>query len=223
MQAIILAAGQGKRLQPLTNTTPKPLLKVGRLTILEHVLCSLPKEIDEIIIVVSYLSEQIENFIGDSFKNKSIRYIKQRDYFGTGHALQICKKFIKGKFLVLMGDNIYDKKDVKKCLKCDRCMLVYEHKGLFTGNNIVSDQNHNLSSFVETENKVGNFFINTGLYVLDKNFFNYDLIKVKDEYSLPHTILGMTKDYPVRVEKTKNWIQINNHQDLKSVKNKKLI
>lgn len=214
MQAIILAAGQGKRLQPLTNTTPKPLLKVGGLAILEHVLCSLPKEIDEIIIVVSYLSEQIENFIGDKFKNKNIRYIKQRDYLGTGHALQICKKFIKGKFLVLMGDNIYDKKDVKRCLKYGRCMLVYKYKGLFTGNDIIFDQDHNLFNFIETENKIGDFLINTGLYVLDKNFFNYDLIKVNDEYSLPHTILLMAKNITVQIEKTINWIQINNLTEL---------
>jgi UDP-N-acetylglucosamine diphosphorylase / glucose-1-phosphate thymidylyltransferase / UDP-N-acetylgalactosamine diphosphorylase / glucosamine-1-phosphate N-acetyltransferase / galactosamine-1-phosphate N-acetyltransferase len=56
---------------------------------------------------------------------------------GSGHALHLCKNFLKDRYLVLMGDDIYSKKDIKECLKYKRCMLVYEQKEPFTGNNIL--------------------------------------------------------------------------------------
>ena len=62
MKAMILAAGLGKRLRPLTKDTPKPLLSVGQYTLIELVLNKLIKHgVDELIINVSYLSEQIKN------------------------------------------------------------------------------------------------------------------------------------------------------------------
>ena len=72
MQAVILAAGVGKRLKPLTDDLPKPMVRVNGRPILEYTLSILPKEIDEVILIVGYLKEKIIEYFGDSFKGVPI-------------------------------------------------------------------------------------------------------------------------------------------------------
>jgi NDP-sugar pyrophosphorylase family protein len=212
MQAVILTAGNGTRLAPLTHETPKALLEVNGQTIIERIINELPKEINEVIIVISNLGEQIKGFLGNNHKGKVIKYILQNKPLGTAHALQICKKLLKNRFLVLMGDNIYRKKDMNKWH--DRCILVYDQQDCFDGSEVVIDEGNNFISLRKAINK-NNCLVNTGLYVLDKTFFSYDLVKIKNgEYGLPQTLVNASDGNPIKVEKTKEWIQINNHEDL---------
>ncbi|MBU6390492.1 NTP transferase domain-containing protein, partial [Patescibacteria group bacterium] len=87
MQAVILAAGRGVRMNHLTANTPKPLLSVGKANLIEWKLSALPTEFDEIIIIVGYLGEQIRKHFGDQFGGKRVRYAEQKDLNGTGGAL----------------------------------------------------------------------------------------------------------------------------------------
>src|SRR3989338_554814 len=105
MQAIILAAGKSTRTFPLTLTRPKPLLKVGKKTLLEHNLEQLDGLFDEVILVVGYKKEMLTNFI-DKIKNNykfKIRFVEQKEQLGTGHALLQVKDIVKDKFLLMMG------------------------------------------------------------------------------------------------------------------------
>ncbi len=67
MKAVILAAGRGKRMMPLTTDTPKPLLKVAGKTLLDHTIGLLPTEVTEIVVVVNYLGEQIVEYIKKNY------------------------------------------------------------------------------------------------------------------------------------------------------------
>jgi len=127
MQAVILAAGEGIKLKPLTENIPKCLIKVGKKTILEHTLSELPQSIKEVIIVVGRLKSQIKKQIGNHFANRAIRYVEQTEQLGTGHALFTAKDAIGDeKFVVLMGDNIYIKSDVESCLNQKLALLAKE-------------------------------------------------------------------------------------------------
>lgn len=215
MQAVILAAGSGTRLKPLTDITPKQLLEVGGVSIIERSLNELPKEIDEIIIVIGYLGGMIKEKLGEKFRKKPIRYVEQKKKLGTAHALQICNSYLKGKFLVLMGDDIYNIKDIKKCIKNDLSLLVYESNESFTGNEVLIDSDNCFKGLNKVKNKKP-ALINTGLYVLDRSFFNYDLVKLEksEEYGLPQTMASISKKYKIKIENTKNWVQINTPKDL---------
>src|SRR3989344_4229672 len=109
MKTIILAAGEGVRMKPLTNNTPKPMLKVSGKPILEHILNDLPEKVDEIILVVGYLKEQIINYFGDRFGRFKMNYVIQNGKLGTYHALELCKNLIneKEKFLLLYADDLH--------------------------------------------------------------------------------------------------------------------
>lgn len=216
MQAVILAAGEGLRLKPLTNEIPKCLLKVGKKAVIEHILSQLPKEVGEIIIVVGHLKEQIKKYLGNNFGGRRIRYIEQKERLGTGHALFVCKEILEDKkFLVLMGDNLYLKKDIENCLRRDLCVLAYrvealEHFGLLKIEEGV------LGGIIEGPKFSAGALINCGLYILDKRIFNYPLAPIGEkEYGLPQTIVKMSRDYPVKIEKASFWMSINTLQDLK--------
>jgi len=94
MKAIILAAGQGKRLRPLTLEKPKVLLEVNGKSILEHNLEILNEFVDEVIIVVGFLKEQIIEKIGLSYKDMQISYVEQKELLGNGHAIMQAAPFI---------------------------------------------------------------------------------------------------------------------------------
>jgi len=218
MQAVILAAGRGTRLRPLTYHVPKSMIRIAGKNLIEHNIAALPKEVDEVVLVIGYLGEQIINHFGDKYENKKIIYIKQQKLFGTGHALSACESVLKDKFLVLMGDDIYSEKDINKCLKHKNCILAQKVKNRFTGGRIILNSQGFLKEIIEGIHKKNEGLVNTGLYVLTKNFFNYELVKLKDkkEYGLPQTLVKMAVDYPVFIEKAESWLQISSLAGLKN-------
>ena len=111
MKAVILVAGKSTRTHPLTLSKPKPLLKIANTTLLEYNLNQLDGLVEEVILVVGYKKEMIKDMFGDSFKKVKITYVEQIEQNGTGGALLSVKNHLKGKFLVMNGDDLFSKKD----------------------------------------------------------------------------------------------------------------
>lgn len=106
IDAVIMAGGRGERLRPLTDSTPKPLLKVGDKPILEHNLDRLRLfGIDDFWITVKYLGEQIENFFGNGHERSiNIQYIHENEPLGTIGAVSKIKNFTHDNILVTNSD-----------------------------------------------------------------------------------------------------------------------
>ncbi len=108
MQAIVLAAGHGSRLWPLSEARPKVMMPIGNKPILEHIIKALVANgVTEIAIVVGYRRGLIQAYFGDgSDFGASITYIEQMRLLGTAHAATMAKDFPKGDFILLPGDNV---------------------------------------------------------------------------------------------------------------------
>lgn len=115
MKAIILAAWEGTRLKPLTNTTPKPLIKIVWKTIIEHNLEHIYKYVSEIIIIVKYKSELIKKTIWKKYKWVKVTYKEQGDKKWTWAALEWLN--LDKNVLIINWDSIFDKKDLKKIIE----------------------------------------------------------------------------------------------------------
>jgi UDP-N-acetylglucosamine diphosphorylase/glucosamine-1-phosphate N-acetyltransferase len=109
MKAVILAAGEGVRLQPITSTRPKHLIKVGGKPILEHCLNAVKaSKINEVLIVVHYMADSIQQYFGDGSKlGLKIDYIEQKAIVGTGNAVSVAEPFVKDEFLLVYGDLLF--------------------------------------------------------------------------------------------------------------------
>ena len=108
MKAMILAAGLGKRLKPLTNDIPKPLLKVGNQSLIERNIRSLLKYgFDEIVINVSYLGNMITEHVLEIFPNNKIIFSKESEPLGTGGGIKNALKLLGDEPFMLINADIY--------------------------------------------------------------------------------------------------------------------
>ena len=108
-KGVILAAGNGKRLQPLTNTKPKPLVSVAGKTLLQHNIDKMVEAgIDDIIIVVPKdATPKLSAFLEGHYPNVSLHFVEQKQALGTAHAVDVAKSQIgSSDFLMVYGDNL---------------------------------------------------------------------------------------------------------------------
>jgi bifunctional UDP-N-acetylglucosamine pyrophosphorylase/glucosamine-1-phosphate N-acetyltransferase len=119
MKAVILAAGEGVRLQPVTSTRPKHLIRLGGKTILEHCLGAVKDAgIDEVLLVTHYMGDVIRRFLGDGNKlGLKIDYVEQRAILGTGNAASLAEPFIKEDFVLVYGDLLFSDEALKSVVK----------------------------------------------------------------------------------------------------------
>ena len=173
MQAVIMAAGKGTRIFPLSLITPKPLIKVANKTILEHNLDNLIGIVNEVIIIVNYKKEQIIDFFGNYYKGMSIKYAIQKETKGTAKALQAAKDFIKGDFLVVSGDDLYSKKDIEQLPKYKNALSVQYKQDPSSFGVIEFDKNNQnqVLNVVEKPEVFISNYVNIGLYKLTKDIF----------------------------------------------------
>ncbi len=130
MKGIILAAGEGKRLRPLTASMPKVMIPVGNRPILQYVIESMASSgIREISIVVGYHSEKIKQYFGNGRNfGVEIEYIMQEKQLGTAHALYQAKT--DEDFILVPGDNIISDECIKGLIKKDNNTIL----GVFSQN-----------------------------------------------------------------------------------------
>ena len=121
MKAVIIAAGKGKRLSPITSTIPKPMIPIGGKPLLEHTILSLKEVgITEILIIVGYREDIIKGYFGDGLGEfgVNIDYISQIEHLGTAHAFGLAKDFVgDDNFFLMYGDLLTDPQVFKEVLE----------------------------------------------------------------------------------------------------------
>jgi bifunctional UDP-N-acetylglucosamine pyrophosphorylase/glucosamine-1-phosphate N-acetyltransferase len=125
MECVVLAAGEGKRMRPLTAKRPKVMLPLANRPMMEHlVLAAREAGITDFIFVVGYGEREIRRHFGDgSGFGIQIRYAPQRQQRGTADALRSARDFVTGPFLLLNGDMILKYPDIANLCSCQApCM-----------------------------------------------------------------------------------------------------
>lgn len=215
--AVILAAGKGTRMLPLSETHPKPLQKVSGKNLIEWKLEALPGVVREIVIVIGYQGDQIKQYFGDVWNGKRIRYVVQEELNGTAGALWAARGLLSGRFLVLMGDDLYAKEDIASMFTHEFAVCVQEVTDREIGGEMILNADGTFVSILEQKHHVEKGLINTGLYMLDDRIFRYDPVPVgggNTELGLPHTLAVLAQAIPVAVVKATRWFQISIPDDL---------
>jgi UDP-N-acetylglucosamine diphosphorylase/glucosamine-1-phosphate N-acetyltransferase len=117
MQTVILAAGEGTRMRPLTAATPKPMLPVADRPLVAHTAdAAVAAGVDELIFVVGYHGEQVREYFGQEYRGVPVSYAVQEEQLGTAHAVQAAREHLEGAFAVLNGDDLYDQESLATLL-----------------------------------------------------------------------------------------------------------
>jgi dTDP-glucose pyrophosphorylase/predicted transcriptional regulator len=191
-EVFLMAGGLGKRLRPLTENTPKPMLKVGGRPILQTIVEEFVNQgFKNIRMCVGYKSDVIENFFGDgSSFGANIRYIHEKKRLGTAGALSLIEENLDKPFFVMNGD-LVTKVNFKHLLNfhnsnnavASMCLRKYDFQVPYGVVKI------NKESIVKIEEKpVHNFFVNAGIYMLNPECLNlipknkyYDITSLFDD------------------------------------------
>lgn len=215
MQCVILAAGKGTRLRPLTDNLPKPLVKVAGKTLLDHIAESLPSSVTEIILVTGYLEEKIKEHCGSEFHGRKVTYVTQVEQKGTAHALWLCKDLIKGRFLFMFADDLHGAQDISRATSYTRSMLTLTTNTPERFGIVVRHPDGTLAEMIEKPTHPPSNLASTGVMVLDEHIFKYEVKKVLNgEFYLTDVIAEYAKDYPIAVVEQSLWIPIGFPEDI---------
>lgn len=216
MQCVILAAGKGTRMRPLTEHVPKPLIKVCGKPLLQHIAEALPSEIDEIILVVNYLEDQIRAYCGEEFCGRRVKYVTQANPAGgTGDALRCAEPLLRGRFLFMYADDIHGAKTLKDVVSYPYAMLAAhseepQHFGVLELNN-----DRTLKSIHEKPEVPPSNLINIGGMVLDTDIFSYEAEpSASGEIYITDMVTAFAKDHPVVVLEQYVWIPVGKPEDI---------
>jgi UDP-N-acetylglucosamine diphosphorylase / glucose-1-phosphate thymidylyltransferase / UDP-N-acetylgalactosamine diphosphorylase / glucosamine-1-phosphate N-acetyltransferase / galactosamine-1-phosphate N-acetyltransferase len=171
-KAVVLAAGEGKRLRPFTETMPKVMLPVANKPILEYVFDAIKDAgITDVFCVVGYKKEVIQEHFKD-YTKLNITYIVQDKQLGTAHALLQAKNQIKEPFIVLAGDNIIDSQSIVRLIQnpAEYAILIKKHPHP-SKYGVIFFKDNKISQIVEKPKEDIGEFISTGIYKLPKSFF----------------------------------------------------
>ncbi len=171
MQAVILAAGEGKRVRPLTRSRPKAMIPVANRPIIEYVIDALLKNgIREIIVVVGYRKEQVTRYLNQM--DVPIEVVVQNKQLGTGHALLSAESKIRDNFLLLPGDNYIDPSSIARIKDLPNAMLVKEHPNPSNFGVVMLSEGH-VTRIVEKPEFAPSFMVSTGIYSLTRDIFSH--------------------------------------------------
>ncbi len=232
MKALILAAGRGERLEPITHTRPKPLIPVMNKPLLLHTLDALREiGIKDVVIVVNYLKEKIIREVNE-YNRKHYMHIKivdQNEPLGTGHAVKIVEQYINEPFLLIYGDLFFNKAVLSKLIKISPPAM-----SLVRVNNpkdygvVITNGKYVLDIEEKPDHEVSSNTINAGIYYLTPQVFQA-LDKVekspRGEYELTDALRIMIKEgIKIRyiVLRDDEWFEIGKPWDILTIHEKLL-
>jgi len=216
LKSVILAGGFGKRLKPLTDNRPKPMIEILDKPILEWQIKHLAKNnIKEIIICVGYLKEQIIDYISSGNKfDVHVAYTVEDEPLGTGGALKNTYSLLKDEkngFFMINGDiltniNLLDLANENNHSKLALVPLKSPY-GI-----VEFDENLNVTGFEEKPNIDGKW-INAGIYFFNQEVFDY----LPERGNIETTALpAMAKEQKLKAKNFENsfWKSIDSHKDI---------
>lgn len=224
-KAVILAAGKGTRMLPITMKKPKPLVSVAGKPFLYFLINNLlDSGITEIGIVMGYRKEQIVDFVEENFPDEDITLIEQEEQLGTGHALMCAKEFIgEDEFIVVMSDNLYSVNDLKKFQNTNGNTYVsaFRHEHPERYGLILEDDGLLVEVIEKPENVEPGAKINAGLYKFSTELFTV-LGKInpslRGELELTDAVNLLAKSGEVKIIDIEDfWLDLARPEDIFSI------
>ncbi len=167
MEAVVLAAGRGTRMGPLTDRIPKPLLPVAGQPLLKHILTQAAPVVDRFVIVVGYEGDRIRQSIGDEVESVPVAYVEQPEQRGTADAVVVASETVEAPFLVLNGDVLVEGDVLHRLVDTTAPALVGTTVDDPTQYGVLSVEDGRLVDIVEKPADPPSNLINAGLYLVD--------------------------------------------------------
>jgi len=210
LKAIILAGGRGKRLRPITDYVPKPLVPIKNIPIIEWQIKYLKKYgVNEVIICTGYETKMIENYLGIKNTGIKIKFSIEKSPLGTGGAIKKAGKMIHDKSFFVINGDVITNIDLRKLAKKPNSIASIELRTKF---GILEINDNKISKFREKK-EISNLWMNAGIYYLQKEILK-DLPNKGDiEKTLFPDYAKKGKLITIKFKKIK-WYSIDSFKDI---------
>ncbi len=197
MKAVILAAGQGVRMAPLTNTRPKVMLQVAGRPILHHLLLELKKAgIRDAVIVVRYMKEKIIEYFKNIDLGMHLSFVEQSAQNGTATAILAAESKVDDSFVVVAGDILTESETIKSVINSHKQGITLALKQVENPHGYGTAQlasNGKIKAFEEKSPKPKSNLANLSIYCMDSSIFD-QIKKIKpsarNEYEITDLLVG---------------------------------
>jgi bifunctional UDP-N-acetylglucosamine pyrophosphorylase/glucosamine-1-phosphate N-acetyltransferase len=219
MKCVVLAAGEGKRMRPLTAKRPKVMLPLANRPMAGHLLCAAREAgIHEFVFVVGYQEQEVRDYFGDgSDFGVRIRYVTQRHQKGTADALRAAEDLIDGPFLMLNGDMVVKSQDIAGILeKTPPCIGIYRSDHQWDYGVVVMEKNQ-VTGLEEKSDQPKSSLINAGMYLLTPGIFS--LLKgvtssPRGEFELTDALMSYIANNELAGYQLTSWLDVGYPWDL---------
>ena len=225
---MVLAAGLGKRMQPLTLKTPKPLLEINNISLLERAIKLLIKSgVEEISINVHHLPEQIEKFIEEKKFKVQVNISNETDALldTGGGILEATKHFNDNPFYVINPDTLWSDRYIEEVKRLEDSYLKNKKPTLLLVNKKLSFDGSFKGDFNLTNNQISrdekNEFIFTGLQIINRSFLISENSKVFSMNKIWNDLIANKELYGI--ESNLNFYHLNTHEMYLKISNIKII
>jgi bifunctional UDP-N-acetylglucosamine pyrophosphorylase/glucosamine-1-phosphate N-acetyltransferase len=173
MECVVLAAGEGRRMRPLTANRPKVMLPLANRPILEHlIIAARDAGISEFTLVVGYREREVRSCFGNGERlGVGIRYVPQRHQLGTGDALRACEGLVSGPFLLLNGDMVTGSGDIRALAGRHPMVIGLSRSSHAEDFGTVRMEGDRIIDLAEKAPNPADNLINAGAYLLDTGIF----------------------------------------------------
>lgn len=209
----------------LTKKIPKPLLKVGKKTLLDNILDILPMSVSEIIMIVGYRGGQIRKRYGTLYNGKKIRYVVQKNLNGTAGALLLIKPYFakyNERFLIIYGDEMLTRGQMKKCLTYKFSWLCREMRDPSQSGIPTVSKDNRITGVIEKPKNPSSNFVVAGVMVVNTDIFQYKpMLHKNGEYYLTSMMNEFVKRHSVHIVKGTKDIAFSSPEDIDKYKKRR--
>ena len=224
---MVLAAGLGKRMQPLTLKTPKPLLEINKISLLERAIKLLiNSDVEEISINVHHLPEQIEKFIREKKFKVEVNISKETDALldTGGGILEATKHFDDNPFYVINPDTLWSDRYIEEVKRLEDSYFKNKKPTLLLVNKKLSFDGSFKGDFNLTNNQISrdkkNDFIFTGLQIIKRSFLTSENSKVFSMNKIWNDLIANKELYGI--ESNLKFYHLNTHEMYLKISNIKI-
>ncbi|ELY77097.1 bifunctional sugar-1-phosphate nucleotidylyltransferase/acetyltransferase [Natrinema gari] len=216
MKAVVLAAGQGTRMRPLSESVPKPMLPVADRPLAAHTVdAAIDAGAAEIVLVIGYEGETVRDYFGPEYRGVPVSYAVQEEQAGTADAVDAASPHLEGPFAVLNGDNLYDPAAIDRLF--DACPAVCAIEVDEPRNyGVLSTADGSVTGIVEKPDEPPTNLANAGAYAFPAAAREWLAVPASErgEHEITDVVARVIDEYDVTPVTLERWLDVGRPWEL---------
>ena len=216
MQAVVLAAGEGTRMRPLTENTPKPMLPVADRPLVAHTAdTAIEAGAEELIFVVGYEAAAVRDYFGEEYRGVPVSFAVQEEQLGTADAVNAASEYLDGPFAVLNGDNLYDETSLSALFDAAPSIGAYRVSDP-SNYGVLSTAGNRVTDIIEKPDDPPTELANAGAYVFPAEARDWLDVEMSDrgEREITDVVARVIAEHTVTAVEVDRWLDVGRPWEL---------